>query len=59
MDSPSVDESIKTDVLKMIFNLVCNVDSAKFRVVENDGIAILWRYPNHTLPYPNSTLTQP
>ena len=44
MDSPAVDESIKTDILKMIFNLVCNVDSAKFRVVENDGIAILFRY---------------
>ena len=44
MDSPSVDESIKTDILKMIYNLVCRSDTSRFRVVEADGMAVLWRY---------------
>jgi hypothetical protein len=44
MDSPSVDETIKIDILKFVYNLAVNVETSRFRIVDNDGIAILGRY---------------
>jgi hypothetical protein len=44
IDAPAVDETIKADILRMLYNLTANEESSRFRVVENDGMAVLWRF---------------
>ena len=43
IDSPTVDDALKLDILGFLYNMVTELESSRFIAVDNDCVGVLWK----------------